>query len=481
MSAKSPPIYPGASTSYERRKPRVRKYKAPYPRERMRDFTNHGTLQQRHYSPPGTELSWSPEVRQMGPITGGVALMRDTVTPGARSIIKAGGVVNTPMSSYRILYGYLMDVPFITTTANNSYQIQGTGPVLKNWFGTFGPTWVPKSGTAPDNSELTTIEKKSDWLDVLAIKTYSRVEPPETFVGVTLAEAGKTVDLITSTARRFAKGVVVLNRAAHSLRKGNFSYERLAIEVCREMGIPFDAKRFRAEYRRHLKRGMGEITSTWLAVRYGWTPLISDIVTTLAALTIEKSSGRKTARGKLEDVSTSVAETSNIRFGASAQWGKYSYTITTTANLLARGFVVYDYTATPWGGNLRSFGITHPLSTVWELVPFSFVIDWFANVGDWLEAMESKAAVNIITSGYTYQKTVTYQRRIGPYVRDQPSTQFSDPGWSYLTEEHEKRIKTRGTSLTLPVRPQLTIHINVKRAIDAIALLHQAGGRRYRT
>lgn len=39
-----------------------------------------------------------------------------------------------------------------------------------------------------------------------------------------------------------------------------------------------------------------------------------------------------------------------------------------------------------------NLGLSRPLSTAWELVPYSFVVDWFVNVGAWLDAIQPSLA-----------------------------------------------------------------------------------------
>jgi len=41
-----------------------------------------------------------------------------------------------------------------------------------------------------------------------------------------------------------------------------------------------------------------------------------------------------------------------------------------------------------WGVLARQLGLTNPILLVWELIPYSFVIDWFLNVGDCLMAFD---------------------------------------------------------------------------------------------
>jgi hypothetical protein len=43
-----------------------------------------------------------------------------------------------------------------------------------------------------------------------------------------------------------------------------------------------------------------------------------------------------------------------------------------------------------------SLGLINPLEIVWELLPYSFVVDWFLPIGNWLSSMTADA-------GFTFQ------------------------------------------------------------------------------
>jgi hypothetical protein len=71
-----------------------------------------------------------------------------------------------------------------------------------------------------------------------------------------------------------------------------------------------------------------------------------------------------------------------------------------TAEAVSSCFVRID--ALPQNEAIISFvssGITNPLLIGWELVPFSFVVDWFLPVGGWLESLD--ALLGYTTAGYS--------------------------------------------------------------------------------
>lgn len=460
--------------------------KPPYERIRVQSSMVDGSLTQNHYL-NGVLTSWSPEVQNMLAVTGTSVWMKDVVTPGSKAIRRAGGIINHPMTLYRLNRGFLPDVPVSMLLRDQygtvGYEISGTGYALRHWLGHFGPAEVSHHGNNLDVTVNWTKEF-SECQQLALIKAYGDIKPPETYIGVTLAEAHKTVALVMQTARRFANAIRTLRRSVRTLSIADMSakdfgreVERVARDVSRDLGMRFEYDRIRKAYRRKRGQGMDVLSSIWLSLRYGWSPLLNDIVTTAAALTLENRSGRFVARGKVKSTGEGSSSKS-ARF--SPNFGLQHYTLSTKIERVTRGYVIYEYEADPLGDPLRRFGITHPLSTLWELMPWSFVVDWFINVGDWLLALESKVGVKILATGVTTREDATYQRIVGSYVKDGPN-QFDDPGWESLEETHTSSLYRREVNLSLPQFPQLNVRVNPKRAIDAIALLAQAGGRKWRT
>lgn len=60
---------------------------------------------------------------------------------------------------------------------------------------------------------------------------------------------------------------------------------------------------------------------------------------------------------------------------------------------------------------MREHATIDPLATVWEVVPYSFVVDWFVNVNDYLIAISPFADIDIVSSynRVEYVKTLTVE------------------------------------------------------------------------
>jgi hypothetical protein len=58
---------------------------------------------------------------------------------------------------------------------------------------------------------------------------------------------------------------------------------------------------------------------------------------------------------------------------------------------------------------LNIWGLTQPVEAIWELIPFSFIIDWFFNVGETLASFTPNYGIESLASWYTVVDT-KYQR-----------------------------------------------------------------------
>jgi hypothetical protein len=146
------------------------------------------------------------------------------------------------------------------------------------------------------------------------------------------------------------------------------------------------------------------IASEWLKFRYGIMPIMYDIQGIIKAIEKDKSKGRHHARGN-QKVSKSL-------LAPAAIWSHgdidTTYLDTYTDDVVIKCGLVYDAklrVSDYLGFNLRAIP-----STAWELIPFSFVVDWFVNVQEYIRAL-SASGIAPESGGYTVvTRTLTASR-----------------------------------------------------------------------
>lgn len=214
----------------------------------------------------------------------------------------------------------------------------------------------------------------------------------------------------------------------------------------------------------YASKGVTKAAETWLLYRYGVMPLLYSARDIVSAMN-KKAQVYKTTRAH-------VTEQKQEEFGS---WNTGPFGMKQPLNYkFVIEYVQVDRVTYKqcFDGNVigRLIGI-NPLVTAWELTTLSFVVDWFIQVGDFIQA---------ISPSYAQQTEVVYSRKLKGTVRTvqnptQPPT--IDPGSTF-----KSKIKLDGTSGTfesyyrevIDPMSHLTIPreivLNWKRELDAFAL-----------
>jgi hypothetical protein len=309
------------------------------------------------------------------------------VTPGYGALPKDGKPVNP-----------YVDTRYKTDQENQFYSRRtptGGGTTVYDT----SPHYLHKSSAIIGELELETASRhnmsslRSAQLNAAVVKTLVKVADAKVNVAVALAEASKTSDLILGTAKR-------IYEAYRAFRKGDLK------GVARNLNIT--PKR---------------LHKSWLEYKYGWMPLLQDV----------KGSAEYFAQQNLvrplrfhctsrvrETKSTSWQYTS-ARYGGGTVTGNYFL----SSDLETR-VTVWCELNSPHIATYQQLGLTNPLLIAWELVPFSFVFDWFVGVGDYLTAMTSLQGVTV----YRTLKSVTES---DAHIYSQPPTTVVAGGWVYET------------------------------------------------
>lgn len=206
-------------------------------------------------------------------------------------------------------------------------------------------------------------------------KSLERLRSQRFQAPVAFIEAAKTEKMI-------ANRVMGLASAALQLRRGNLAGFLNSLDL----PSPTSSKkhRFNRDFGTDARKAAG---NTWLEYQYGWKPFLSDAKTAaeLLASTISKPCNR------VSTFSVSIKRQDRFTISDSANLTPYDNvffdrpTVQREQKRLKGRYSVRDDLL----NTASLLSLTNPLEVAWELVPFSFVADWFLPIGDFLSNMSA--------------------------------------------------------------------------------------------
>lgn len=214
---------------------------------------------------------------------------------------------------------------------------------------------------------------------------------------VALAEAHKTTVMIERRVRS-------LYFAVRSLRRGRIN---IALQ---HLGLPeLGDSATRRWNSRYGKDARDTAANTWLELQYGWKPFLADIKSSaeLLAHVVSRDTNRISRIAVVKNASVTTSTTDSVACSVESSitvdridhhqisknllwWFRIDGELTNTASLL---------------------GLTNPYEIAWELVPFSFVVDWIVPIGDYLSNLDADFGLTTLghTIGTKYVRVRTFE------------------------------------------------------------------------
>jgi hypothetical protein len=167
-----------------------------------------------------------------------------------------------------------------------------------------------------------------------------------------------------------------------------------------------------------------------------------------------------------------------LNYSSGSGWPDYTYSCNAdrTESVRDEIGVVLRIPDDPLTG-LARLSSMNPVSIGWELMPFSFVIDWFVNIGGYVRDLETALVYDkYFVRGYRTQTKLSEITERGTRAIDRPYVGLLQPAesyrghWSYTTQ-HKRKTRVLLYSFPYPKPPVFNCNLGSGRLLNAAALL----------
>lgn len=202
-----------------------------------------------------------------------------------------------------------------------------------------------------------------------------------------------------------------------------------------------------------------QMSNDWLSYRYGWRTFMYDCEDLHKAFSrLDEKRSRYSKRSKSI---SSWSDASTSHYTSAVLGTNFSQTQTRTVKyeISCVGSVSADIVVPPFKFNV--------IDTAWELIPYSFVVDWFIGVG------KSLAAFSFLTSATSYVASWGCQVSADLTVETtgysvKPGTTGNLQSTCTGKASYEVRVPCR-----VPLTPQLSFKVDMAKVADLVAMVVQ--------
>jgi hypothetical protein len=321
--------------------------------------------------------------------------------------------------------------------------------VYYNYPYNYGRDWTYIQANATDpwtgNDDLKLLEK------LRSIILGSDFNP-----GTFLVEGHQSLSMILNSAARIAKSLT-------DLKKGR------PLEAYRSLGLSTT----KALERRRVSRvdqllNKKGVANAWLEMSYGWIPLLSDAHDGAQSLAHQLSvPAQQTYRARRHATQGKSGKQRFVFDTAAGPRYVSSGTITSSTELVARVSEV---------DTVQLSGLLDPAQMAWEILPFSFVADWFIPIQSYLSGRSVARSVHgTFISSHLFQQEASGVSRVGPPLFPGDKIVGNASG-AYMRVVHLSRTVSTSLSVPMPKIKPLGSVPSWRRAINAVSLLIQRHG-----
>lgn len=341
----------------------------------------------------------------------------------------------------------MSEVRLLMSMGYQSATTIGSSPTFDHFW--VAPSTFAYSPPAPDFTPDSSVESKA----------YSRLvtaaEREGYNLAVDLVQFRQVTDMIAANLTRIAKSY-------RALRHGDIS------TATNEL---FDNRppRFRKGHQPSLYQSTA---TNWLELQYGWKPLLNDIHELIQHVHLsyreDLRSARSSASGKTENEIEHLGPF-NIAIAGVSPYVVGKTTIFRESHV--RYGIKYRHSSQALSF-LSQTGFTNPINLAWELIPFSFVVDWAYPLGPYLENLAAFQGLDF-AGGF---KTVSVRETVSTVISDARTIVGSGATWDIRCQFRSFRTSfrmQRSVLSTFPQQPAIPFKnpITVTHAANALALV----------
>jgi hypothetical protein len=208
-------------------------------------------------------------------------------------------------------------------------------------------------------------------------------------LGVAFGERRETCHMVLSAVRTITKGIRAAKRldwkALYRLFRGSKRSRFIRYKKDVRKMVPYIKTPFQM----------------WLAFQYGWLPLVGDVYNAVSRLS--DNDGKYVDRYRWGATGKASDEWNvEVKQGSESLVVLSHLDIDLSLNNLIRAITRIDgYVSSSGWKTASEWGLTNPLQVAWELVPFSFVLDWFVPIGSYLSQLDAASGMDFLGGSTT--------------------------------------------------------------------------------
>lgn len=310
--------------------------------------------------------------------------------------------------------------------------------VSRNWLGALWRRWgervslppapldhfIVHQGSGVDSKRFPVIYQ--DLWDRSQTECLAKASRRKWNIAQTALEMDKSIGTVVSRVSKLIRALLLI-------KKGRFA------QAAKEFGV-----------RGHKDRG-----GIWLEYQYGWKPLISDLSEAMDAYN----------KGAVSDSRLRFSTTRLIKEELPMPSFDYIFHVSGKGIRQVHTRMDWKVRSQDWD-KLKQIGYADPLTLGWELLPFSFVVDWLVPVGTWLEALNATVGLTYMGGSATGKVESNYS-----YISHTVETYVSGRRPETLVEN--VAIERRAISIPLPAIYVKWPFSSANRAASAASLFLQ--------